>query len=168
MKLLQSLGALVLIPETLARLYYPPILSPKKGDILAVGGDFTVIWERNATIPEGIKPENVANFTSQVRMGSLIPANPPQQPYDVAYLGWVLDELYPPPNPYPGWRQNFDFYRNMSRPDYTHSGIGWAQFNLNKYFCGSPGETYVIAWYDAFDPMEMSGGWTAVGDCWTG
>jgi len=44
MKLFGSLITLLLPSITLAGLYYPPILSPKAGDLIAIGSNFTVIW----------------------------------------------------------------------------------------------------------------------------
>jgi len=37
-----SLAALVL--PAIAEIYYPPILSPQDGDIIASGADFAIIW----------------------------------------------------------------------------------------------------------------------------
>jgi len=50
-------------------------------------------------------------------------------------------------------------------PKYLNGGIGWAQFQLNPYFCDPDGEL-AIAWADS--PRTMSGPFKAVGDCWAG
>jgi len=79
-----------------------------------------------------------------------------------------VDDLNPPPNPYPGWLQPLDFYLNSNKPGYTNSGYGWAQFKLDENLCGAPNEKFAIGWFDASNPQVLSGPFTTVGDCWSG
>ncbi|KAH8600917.1 hypothetical protein B0O99DRAFT_293531 [Bisporella sp. PMI_857] len=162
MRFLRSFSVFSLLPVAFAGLYYPPILSPKNGDIIPVGSNFTVVW--NTTIPEGIRPDQVAKVTSEVRVGIYFPPTS-KQPNGFAYQQFPIYELNPSPNPNPDWNQPLYFYKEKL-PDYTDSGLGWAQFQLDKHLCTS--DDLVIAWWDAQDPQVFSGVFHIVGDCWTG
>lgn len=41
---LAPLFLLAIIQPGLAELYYPPILSPKEGDLMPIGSNFIVVW----------------------------------------------------------------------------------------------------------------------------
>lgn len=125
-----NLFLLTFISKFVSGLYYPPILSPASGDVIPAGSNFTAVWyfgfpfpllrlppsqnhvvtlSRDTKIPDSIVASQVANFTSQVRLGIYLGPPPPNEIYEE----WTL---YSPSNSI-GDAQPLYFYgkyRNLS------------------------------------------------------